>query len=49
MNISLTKAYDYYFIHNIAIRMLDCYGSICFQNGKNDGLKFLRFSENRKW
>jgi hypothetical protein len=48
MNISLTKAYDYYFIHNIAIRMHDCYGSVCFQNDKNGRLKFFRFSENQK-
>jgi hypothetical protein len=46
MNISLTKAYDYYFIHNISIRMHECYASGCYQSGKNDGLKFFRFSEN---
>jgi len=48
MNISLTKAYDYYFIHN-AIRMHECHASRCYQNGKNDSLKFFRFPENHQW
>jgi hypothetical protein len=39
MNISLTKAYAYYFIH-ITIRMHECYASGCYQNSKNDSLKF---------
>jgi hypothetical protein len=45
MTISLTKAYDYHFIH-VTVGMNKCYASGCYRSGKRGSLKFFRFSKS---